>query len=221
MYSIMIMETHEFRGLRALAASHIEWTLREPSHCGWRHHGIGVLQSYLIENADPEIRLHVWDPSLVRPGIEQAGDVHDHRFELVSQVLEGVLHETIFHEVQESPLRCDVWTVENARSAGAAQAFDGKHAFVGSACFVADHRKHPRGARYGLGRGLFHRTQAPGLAVTICAMHDKRGQARLLTPQGREPVHAFSADWSVPIEQREAVLRQAVQALRSPLRSPL
>ena len=206
------METHELACLRALAAAHIEQTPADQ----WRHHGIGVLQHYLIENADPEIRLHVWDPSLVRPGIEQAGDIHDHRFDLVSQVLEGELHETLFWE-KPSLLQWDVWSVENARSAGAAQAFDGKHAFVESIFTVPDHRKYLRGAQYGLGRGLFHRTRTPDLAVTICAMHDKRGQARLLTPQGQEPVHAFSADWSVPIEKRAAVLQQAAQALRSPL----
>lgn len=34
----------------------------------WRHHGIGVLQAYLVEDADPEVRVHVWHPSLVKPG---------------------------------------------------------------------------------------------------------------------------------------------------------
>ena len=30
----------------------------------WRHHGIGVLQGYVREDADPEIRVHIWSRDL-------------------------------------------------------------------------------------------------------------------------------------------------------------
>ena len=63
----------------------------------WRHHGIGVLQGYVREDADPEIRVHIWSRDLARPGMEASGDVHDHRCDLVSHVLVGrVVHEEWF-----------------------------------------------------------------------------------------------------------------------------
>ncbi len=62
----------------------------------WRHHGLGMLQGYITENYNPEIRLHIWSPLLVKPGIETNGDIHDHRFDMVSHVLYGeIAHEIV------------------------------------------------------------------------------------------------------------------------------
>jgi len=62
----------------------------------WRHHGIGVLQGYVAEDVEPEVRLHVWATELVKPGMAESGDIHDHRFDLLSHVLCGqVGHEEI------------------------------------------------------------------------------------------------------------------------------
>lgn len=188
---------HHLTCMRAMAASHIRGSISH-SHFtdNWRHHGIGVLQSYIRENppAGPEIRLHVWHPALVRPGIAESGNVHDHRFDLVSTVLVGELHETVYRQHQGS-LEMDAWSVENARSAGPERLFDGAHAHL-ERLTVGEHSEiHKAGTTYGLARGVFHRTCVNDLAVTICAMHDKRGQARILTPAGREPVHAFGEEW--------------------------
>ena len=65
----------------------------------WRHHGIGVLQGYIVEDAQPEVRLHVWARELLKPGMDVSGDIHDHRFDMVSHVLVGdVGHEEIHPE---------------------------------------------------------------------------------------------------------------------------
>jgi hypothetical protein len=62
----------------------------------WRHHGIGVLQGYLSEDAEPEVRVHVWSRRLLKPGMDISGDAHDHRFDMVSHVLCGtVAHEEL------------------------------------------------------------------------------------------------------------------------------
>lgn len=200
---------HQLACLRALASLHIRGSVAHFADT-WRHHGIGVLQSYIRENppAGPEIRLHVWHPALVRPGIAESGNVHDHRFDLVSTVLIGELHETVYRQHQ-GELEMDAWSVENARSAGPERLFDGAHVHLGRLT-VGEHSEiHKTGTTYGLARGVFHRTCVNDLAVTICAMHDKRGQARILTPAGMEPVHAFGEEWLKTVDLLRILLDAA------------
>ena len=51
----------------------------------WRHHGLGMLQAEFSE----ELRVHVWHPSLVVPGMAWPRCVHDHRFDITSAVITG------------------------------------------------------------------------------------------------------------------------------------
>lgn len=185
----------------------------------WRHHGIGALQAYVRENVEPEIRIHVWDPRLVRPGIYDSGSIHDHRFDLESTVLVGALHEREYGNLYPaSPLYdgelWEIWQVENARSAGSERGFDGACVpdLLGTK-YVADVRRHRHlaGQTYSLSRRTFHETRVDALAVTICTLRNKQGQARLLVPAGREPVHAFGAP-AAP-ELQLAILREAFVAL--------
>lgn len=75
--------------MRALVLKAIPFTI-------FRHHGIGVLQGYLAENAEPEVRIHIWSRRLLKPGMDVSGDVHDHRFDMVSHVLCGSIeHEEV------------------------------------------------------------------------------------------------------------------------------
>ena len=187
-------------------------------HLTWRHHGIGVLQAYVREAREPEIRIHLWHPRLVREGIVGQGDAHDHRFDLVSTVVHGRLYETLYERTESLGAdRFDAWHVENARSASD-RGFDGDCRPVESAIpMVTRSRVHPAGTTYDLPRGRFHRTQVDGLAITLCSMHEKRGQARLLVPHGTEPVHAFNAhhaSLSATHETMAAVVEEALAALR-------
>lgn len=200
--------SHFLPPLRALVAHAIP-TLT------WRHHGIGCLQAYLVENANPEIRVHVWDPRLVRPGIRESGDIHDHRFHLVSTVIEGEIREKVFETVADPEGDWYAFFVENARSAGAERKFDGDCYVVPDGdryfCGVVP-RRHETGSQYALERGIFHRTEVDSLAVTVCQMYNKKGSARLLVPYGQEPVHAFGDPASPELQQQ--ILSDAVQALR-------
>ncbi len=195
--------------MRALVAS-VFPTLK------WRHHGIGVLQAYVRENVEPEVRVHVWDPRLVRPGIVESGNIHDHRFDLESHIVHGRLFERVFDLEAHPDGEWSSFHIENARSAGEEAGYDG-------ACFLLDDeprftgrgraRTHVEGTTYTLPRGVFHDTQVDALAITLCTMHDKRGSARLLVPTGRQPVHAFGAPASP--ELLAAVCRDAEAALRA------
>lgn len=193
-------------------------------HLSWRHHGIGALQAYVREGVEPEVRVHIWHPSLVREGIVDQGDAHDHRFDMTSTVIHGTLRETLYEQppdpVESSPTITlyDAWHVENARSASD-RGFDGDTHPVESAIPLwTRHRTHDEGHTYTLGRGVFHRTQVDALAVTVCTMREKRGQARLLVPHGTEPVHAFNAHHAALAATRatiDEVLVEAIIALRS------
>lgn len=53
----------------------------------WRHHGIGLLQAYVLEGPI-EYRVHVWHPEL-RFVDDDSGMIHDHRFEILKRHSEG------------------------------------------------------------------------------------------------------------------------------------
>lgn len=178
----------------------------------WRHHGIGVLQAYVAEQTEPEVRIHVWHPDLVRPGIRESGSIHDHRFDLVSSVLVGKIRERVFETTPDDDGDWQTWHVENARSAGVERGFDGDCSPLGATMRAKIlERIHYPGDQYTLARHVFHETRVDELAVTLCTMRSKRGPARLLVPRGREPVHAFGAPASDAVIRR--VLAEAHEEL--------
>lgn len=168
----------------------------------WRHHGIGTLQAYLREHADPEIRVHIWSPRLVRPGIVGHGNAHDHRFNLTSHVLVGGLRDTRYALTADIGGDWSVRTVEHARSAGAGRNFDGEHGSAIYHAFVERNVTEIRaGESYAIRRGGFHSTETTApLTVTVCAMANKSGTAHILAPRGEEPVHAFGEEFLSPSE---------------------
>lgn len=185
----------------------------------WRHHGIGALQAYLPggEGGNPERRVHVWDPRLVREGIRDCGDAHDHRFDLISHVLLGELPEVLYMPPGPSDAGLagfswmDAWEVQNARAAGPEKHFDGTCRYAGqSSALKPVLRVHSAFSSYSIPRGVIHATRPTGLAMTLCEMHDKQGQARIWTPQGKEPVHAFGPPGNFPIQE---VLQSALSMI--------
>lgn len=180
----------------------------------WRHHGIGALQAYISEDTNPEIRVHVFHPKLVRPGITESGSFHDHRFDLHSTILVGKLKDTQVRLIPAGGAitlkRWEIWNVENARSAGQAANYDGKCEPAGDGQYWADmeSRIHEAGSTYTVKRGTFHESSPMGLCVTVCELRDKRGQARLLVPSDAPPVHAFGESHVTP-EQQKLILNTA------------
>lgn len=64
----------------------------------WRHHGLGMLQAEFSE----DLRIHIWHPALVNPGMAWPRCVHDHRFDLTSAVVLGEIIDVPCN-VQEVP----------------------------------------------------------------------------------------------------------------------
>jgi hypothetical protein len=179
----------------------------------WRHHGIGVLQGYVIEDAAVEVRLHVWARELLKPGMDVSGDIHDHRFDMVSHVIVGdVGHEEIHPEASgDGPWR--MLSLTHARAAkdtgyhGPTTELDG-HYNARRVVHLIN-----AGHSYRFPRGRFHRSPIlSGVAVTVVEKHNQSDEpARILYPVHTPPVMAFGhdMDWAVigPVLQcaREAL----------------
>lgn len=166
----------------------------------WRHHGIGCLQGYIVEDSDPEVRLHIWSRDLIKPGMEESGDVHDHRFDLVSHVLAG----TVWHEeLIPTPDENGDWGMLALTHARAAKdsAYHGPTTPLEGRFKVQ--RKSwgtPAGESYAFPAGRFHRSPVVDLAVSVIEKHNQTdAQARILYPLAKPPVMAFGheMDWSV------------------------
>jgi hypothetical protein len=179
----------------------------------WRHHGIGLLQAYVVEEnpfstsevPDTEHRIHVWDPSLRLPDMDDSGLLHDHRFDLESYVLLGAMEDTeislmprMSHSTENDPFL--IWEIQNARAKEASGE--------GWVRFASDEEGNPRmydlvrvphiynmGSRYRYPKRHFHRSDVKELTVTLCTKRNQsREPARLLARLGRTPKHAFADD---------------------------
>lgn len=162
----------------------------------WRHHGIGVLQAYVLESQEGplEERLHIWSRSLLKPGIDESGDAHDHRFDMVSHVLFGTVGHTEILPVKDE--RAGQWTMMDlvhARAAGAENNFHAPMRATQGRFSIAERYQIIRaGELYRFPRGVFHRSPVSGFAITWV---EKRNQcatpARIIHPIDIPAVPAF------------------------------
>lgn len=192
----------------------------------WRRHGIGVLQAYVSEGGEAEVRVHVWHPDLLRPGIADHGDIHDHRFRLHSLILHGEIeHEEVRAELDPE----GDWDVHQVLHARINPTGEMKRPFAevvpGPLSATAERVRISRaeyvflrGEAYTFERGHFHRTVAHGLAITLVTKTEQldRG-ARILSRRGGPAIPAFDpSDATAPELASTAVrvLREAREALR-------
>lgn len=87
MYATTIEKSQNLWATRSLVAALLP-TLE------WRWHGIGVLQAYVREGSERELRVHLWSRELMLPGISESCNAHNHRFTLRSTLLLGELLHT-------------------------------------------------------------------------------------------------------------------------------
>lgn len=158
----------------------------------WRRHTFGCLQAYLVEDDDPEVRIHIWHPALVKVDpLNDGGRIHDHRFELSSTVLAGsVGHEEVdAWPVDRFILQTDPkqlyteWTVQHARAGSAPLTQTGRVMRTSHRASVIQ-----AGSTYSFPALQFHRSFVPEPAVTLVSKIGQRPErARLLFPVGYEP----------------------------------
>jgi hypothetical protein len=74
----------------------IECIMRHPRDHKWSVSGLGMLRLYLSR----ENRVHIWDSSLITPGVSA---IHTHPWDLESLVIAGVYRQTRFTPSDEKP----------------------------------------------------------------------------------------------------------------------
>lgn len=184
----------------------------------WRHNGIGVLQGYVQEGV-AESRFHIWHPSLILPGMEEGGLYHDHRFDLSSHVMHGVIrHDEL--EVSEDPDgEFEYAYVTHARKAKeqGGHALGAFHSDPEREGIRRSIKHHPmrigEGLNYTFPRGAFHGSSIDDLCITyVVKLNQVEERARLLVPFGREYTHAFAN--TRPRFEWEWLINEAVRVLQ-------
>jgi hypothetical protein len=180
----------EFKTLALLVAKLL-------SGASWRHNGQGMLQAYLHEGEDQECRVHIWHPDLRRAGLAQSGAVHDHRFDMVSQVLLGTLGHTEYRTRENPDGGWEAWQVLHARAAAKVTGTFHQDPEALHERYHVDTLRFDfqAGQRYFFPKRIFHESHlGPSLAVTLVTKLDQESEppARLLAPVGKPLVHSFS-----------------------------
>jgi len=193
----------------------------------WRHSGLGMLQAYVLEGQAEELRVHIWHDSLRREGIEESGLFHDHRFDLYSLVLTGLVHQAE-HRLEESA--AGAWSthrVLHARAAAEANKQGAERLVDYHAAPTALPERYSLTTRvttvaagwaYKFPKREFHGTNfGPGVTVTLVTKSNQDDTpARILAPYGKPIVHAFEkplpeSAWARPISEAIAALEAVWQ----------
>lgn len=184
-------------------------------HMTWRRHGIGALQGYVHENPERELRVHIWSPALMLPGILESGNAHNHRFAMRSRVLLGELQHT-------------EWQVGHGSGF---ELYDFVHARLHTDENRAEMRRLPRevsvrkvaarfvaGDEYVFERSAYHDSlPLSRLVVTLVEKFDQRDErARVIAPAGTNPVPAFGGGDPDPLLVQELVHDARCHLLESP-----
>ena len=151
------------------------------SHAGcrlaWRHHGLGILQAELSES----LRIHIWHPELVSPGMAWPRCVHDHRFDITSAVVFGEVRDVLPEVREDGPThstggwqRARVYEIEHAKNqdrmvseSGCSTAISAK--FLGGVVITRAYADttYTTGSVYQIKRRVFHTTEIDALAITV------------------------------------------------------
>lgn len=149
----------------------------------FRHHGLGMLQAELSES----LRIHIWHPKLVSPGMAWPRCVHDHRFDITSAVVVGSIIDVPCdvrldgHMTPPEPgwENVNVYEIEHAKNQdrmvlakGCSTATSAKLWAHGSLRVPSvDSLKVPpvkhAGTQYQIKKREFHTTMCDELAITV------------------------------------------------------
>jgi len=166
-------------------------------HLTFRHHGIGVLQADL-DRAGGE-RLHVWHPDLVKPGTAL---VHNHRFDMVSHVLTGEIHDVQF---AVTPDKAGAFEVREVMG-------NGQFGIPTRANGAMSDKRHAAGKQYTIGAWTFHVTEAMPFSVTWVERDRMRAtNPSVLVLRGDKPGDAFG---DLPEVDIPAILAGALDGLK-------
>lgn len=196
----------------------------------WRHHGLGMLQAELSE----ELRIHIWHPKLVSPGMAWPRCVHDHRFDIWSAVVLGevidVSCDVLRDHVAPGYQPVNIYEIEHAKNQdrlvldkGCSTATSALKLSSGSARRTSD-EVQAAGREYFIPRRTFHTTKVEDLAITVVhrSNFDER-LARVLCALDSDVTAISGIVRDESLEHRilvNWVLREASDAIAQVERSP-
>lgn len=165
----------------------------------WRHHGIGVLQGYIREGTGIEARIHIWNRLLLKPGMDISGDIHDHRFNMVSHVLHGEVDHVEIAAVPDDRGSFCMMALTHARAAsdtnygGPTTPIDGRYIAFPHRMTIGE------GSSYYFPMQTFHKSPLTAgnddVAISVIEKHLQQDTpARILYPADVPPVMAFGHD---------------------------
>jgi hypothetical protein len=198
--------------LRALAIAQL---LRMPT-TSWRHHGIGVLQGYVCEAGAVERRIHIWDPSLILPGMADSGSIHDHRFDMTSFVLLGAIEHATYDLFDQENGQLEEYALVNARaSMERVGSFHTEPTPTGRRFGAkVTIRRIVEGQRYTFEKHHFHSTTPLGRTLSIVEKRNQSGSARILGQSGTPIRHAFgNAENVTDLARISRIVAQTVEML--------
>lgn len=181
-------------------------------HLTFRHHGIGLLKATLREG-EPSVRLHLWHPDLIVPGIRHTGNIHSHRFDMRSTVLVGAMKHTECrltphaegdYELYEAPDKDVVTDSELVRLEGRFNVRRGEYVL-------------PAGTAYEFPCGHYHGSEVTALCVTLITRSGEIPERpRILAPYDSPPVSAYNGVGAAEVIAR--VIGEATEALELAVR---
>ena len=158
----------------------------------WRHHGTGMLQAYSRDGSgNTDIRIHVWHPCLLLPGMSVSGAMHNHRFGFKSRVVVGSILHTNLQVAEDTGGAHQLFNIENASAGRDCDIVAGKRVQLS----MGRDSLFGEGDSYDIKKWDFHWARpSHDVAVTFVDIHDKdiTKSATLVAPYGTTPVHAFT-----------------------------
>ncbi|WP_226633921.1 hypothetical protein [Novosphingobium profundi] len=135
-----------------------------------RRHPLNFLAARVEDDAGNALRLHLWDE---RFRFKQVGlEVHDHKFDYQSFVVDGSVEQTIYEAIPDSEGAHEVLEVSYSGGGSILQR-SGKHIQL----FELRREKYSSGVLYELPHGVLHRLDLVGSsAMTLVKTCDVGGQ---------------------------------------------
>lgn len=185
-----------------------------------RFHGNGFTQLYL----DHSHRLHVWHPLLPMPE-ENNATVHDHMWDMASQVLVGqVGHLTYDVQAVDGETQYDMYSINQPEAPRQAHN-DVVFTFMSGATVQSTgHYMMQTGSIYHFKAGYFHESVAnPGqLSATLLRKNkDILEYPRLIVPTGEAPYQAFGVGTQPPEADMWEAIKEALEAMPESVKNHL
>lgn len=161
-----------------------------------RYHGNGFVQIYLTKSH----RLHVWHPDLAKP-VEHNAQIHNHRYDMSSEVLHGCLAHTIYGDSYRAEDRRSVWSI---LSYGEFKREPDIYISEIGTCEMVKRSKYTFRAPY------FHTSNAQEFTVTLFKIGEHRlAHPQVITPPEELPYDAFAEGIAPPEEDLWQAIRDA------------